>query len=67
MRLGWEGRSSIDALRLAADLAQFEIGPGSRADRCSLRRLEVREWAGATIVALDRGGEVRSSERSPTL
>ena len=50
---------TLERLRELADLGRLEIAPGSRADGCTLRELAVREHTGATVVALDRAGDLQ--------
>ena len=57
---------TLEALRTAADLGRVEVHTGCRADRCTLRSLGVREYTGATVVAIDRDGTVQPNP-SPDL
>jgi CPA2 family monovalent cation:H+ antiporter-2 len=57
---------TLEALRAAADLGRAEIQPGCQVESWSLRQLDVRARTGATVVALDRDGELQANP-SPDL
>jgi CPA2 family monovalent cation:H+ antiporter-2 len=61
-----DGVPTMDALRMAADVGRVEIQAGCHADGCSLRRLDVRQHTGATVVAIDRDGALQPNP-SPDL
>ena len=50
---------TLEALRELADLGRAEIASGCSFDGCSLQTLALRQRTGATVVALERGGELR--------
>jgi len=49
---------TLEMLRELADLGRLEITRGSRAEGSSLRAMALRERTGATVVAIDRAGDV---------
>lgn len=57
---------SLDDLREAAELDVFQVEPQAAADRRTLRQLALRERTGATVVALQREGEIQPNP-SPDL
>jgi CPA2 family monovalent cation:H+ antiporter-2 len=61
-----DGGPTLEALRMAADLGRIEVRTGCRADGCTLRSLGVRQHTGATVVAIDRDGNLQANP-SPDL